>query len=247
MGRKDPPFPTHSKQSNIIHSNSQYILPHLHNLQSIVSEHNIHVLAISESFLKPGISSFTVAIPNTRLFRVDGLGNERGDGVAMYVHESIHATEICWSLQTDIYVKRPKFLFVELELDEQKILCSIIYSPPKAGHWANVEEAFMNINSAYDFICVMGDFSIDWNETYSSHTTLEESLKICQLEPLHFRPTRHLKNSYSTINYICVSDRTQVISLSQKPQPNTIHFSFTIHPEFWRSCLPPNKDKMPLL
>lgn len=144
----------------VAHSNAQSINPHLLDLRSVAIENGLHVLGISESFLKPGFSSALVEIENFKLYRVDRIGKDHG-GVAMYVHESIPVKEVCRSAQPSIYTKRPEFLFLELSVLGQKILCGTIYSPPKAGFWSDVEEAILNCSDAYDFTLLIGDINIE--------------------------------------------------------------------------------------
>ena len=67
---------------NIAHSNAESILSSLLDLQTVVADNNIHVLGISESFLKPADDSVLVEIPGFSIFRVDRLSIDRG-GVAI--------------------------------------------------------------------------------------------------------------------------------------------------------------------
>ena len=140
------------------------------------------------------------------------------------MHESITAKEICRSAQPEVYRKRPEFLFIELSFGNLRMLCGVIYSPPHCGHWADVEEALLNCNNAYDFTLIMGDFNIDWHATSTPRKILSDSLASCLLEPLPFNTTNHeVKKdveSNTTIDYICVSDRSKVISFNQTSIPN---------------------------
>lgn len=201
------------------HSNALSIIPHLHDLEAATRDNNLHVLGISESFPKPD-SPRLFEIPHYHLFRVVRL-NKKCGGVAIYVHESIPAREVCRSEQQIIYRLRPEFLFLELTIGHFKILCGTIYSPPKAGFWLDVEEAILNCNNSYDFTFLIGDFNIEWQSQCSTRQTLADSLISCHLEALPFAPTHHTdENTHSTIDYICVSDRTRVASFEQSSVPS---------------------------
>lgn len=217
----DPGMTTTTRTFNICHSNAQSIFAHLHDLSTIVHSNNIHVLGISESFLKPGDSStaITVSIPQYNLYRADRTGRRCG-GVAIYVHESISVKEVCRSAQPEIYSRRPEFLFLELTLGPVKILCGTVYSPPKAGYWLDVEEAILNCNTSSDFTVIMGDFNIDWLSDTSTRCTLSDSLASCCLEPLPLSPTHHTDTSHSTIDYVCVSDTSKATSFRQEHMPS---------------------------
>ncbi|OXU18063.1 hypothetical protein TSAR_010659 [Trichomalopsis sarcophagae] len=200
------------------HSNAQLILPHLHDLQTVVRDNDLHVLDINESHLKPS-SPALVDIEDFNLCRVDRLGNKGCGGVAIYVIKSIPAKEICRSAKLLVYSKHPEFLFLKLTLKHCKIFCGTVYSPPKAGFWSDVEEAILNCNTAYGAYILMGDFNVDWHSDSSSRTSLADSLGSCLLEPIPFAPTHHTDHSQTTIDYICVSDTSKVVSSRQLHLP----------------------------
>ena len=185
---------------NVAHSNAQSISAHLLDLRSVAADNNIHVFGISESFLKPGFPSNLVEIPDFTLFRVDRPSIRQG-GIAIYVHKSISAKEVCRSSQPERYVPRPEFLFLELTFSGLKILCGTIYSPPKVGFWSDVEESIMSCPGSYDFSFIMGDFNIEWHSNCSTRRTLADSLTCCDLMPLEFLPTQHQDdNTHHTID-----------------------------------------------
>ena len=205
---------------NFAHSNAQSLNAHVSDLQRVIQENNIHVLGISQSWLKPGMPPDLVEIPDFNLFRVDRLSIARG-GVAIYVHKSILVKEACRSLQSPVYRKRPEFLFLELLLPNAKILCGSMYSPPHAGNWSDVEDAIFNCNNSYDFSIIMGNFNIDWHASTSTRATFAESLRCYHLEPLPFAPTHHQdENTHTTIDYICVSDVSKVTLFQQEFIPD---------------------------
>ena len=81
------PATASSLNINFFHSNAESLSAHLHDLQTVVFDNQIHVLGILESFLKRTIASRLVEILGFKLFHVDQLSIDRG-GVAIYVHES---------------------------------------------------------------------------------------------------------------------------------------------------------------
>ena len=210
-----PPATASSLNINFCHSNAESVSAHLHDLQTAVFDNQLHVLGISESFLKPTIASRLVEIPGFKLFRVDRLSIDRG-GVAIYVHESISVREVCRSPQSEIYVKRPEFLFLELSVGRSKLLCGTIYSVPHCGHWSDVEEAILNCNNTYDATIIMGDFNINWLVSCSTRRILFDSLISCGLERVPFDATHHpIDKSPSAIDYICISDLSLVTKHKQ--------------------------------
>ena len=207
---------------NICHSNAQSINAHIFDVSKIACDNNIHIFGITESHLHPSFSSSLIAIPNYTLHRVDRMGKKRR-GVAIYVHESISAKEVCRSAQPVVYQKRPEFLFLEVKVGSVKILCGTIYGPYRGGYWSDVEEAILNCNNAYDYTVIMGDFNIDWLSNCSTGNILSDMLFSCHLERVPFGRTNHeLRDgrlSHTTIDYICVSDFSKVTSFRQEHVP----------------------------
>lgn len=75
-----------------------------------------------------------------------------------------------------------------------------------------MEEAIFNCNALI--------FNTDWHSCSSTLSTLPDSLETCSLVPITFAPTHHTEESYSTIDYICVSDVSVVTSFKQVQIPS---------------------------
>ena len=72
----------------------------------------------------------------------------------------------------------------------------------------------------------MGDFNIEWHSNCSPRRILYEFLDNFELERLPFGTTHHQEFSDTTIDYICVSDLTKIISFDQKHVPHTSKHDF---------------------
>ena len=67
----------------VVHINAQNVVALFDEIHSIFSNLNLHILAISESWLKPPLSSPLVELDGYILLRNNRL-DKRGGGVAMY-------------------------------------------------------------------------------------------------------------------------------------------------------------------
>ena len=204
---------------NVCHLNAQSLEAHFIDVRDVILKNNIQVLGISETWLSENRHSKFFDIPNFSLLRTDRVG-KRGGGVALYVHTSIKHRIICRSDQPDVYRKKPEYLAVELSFAALKILCLVVYIPPRCGSWFEVEDAYLNCNVAFDFALLLGDLNINLAGSSSSLTAFKNSLATLNLVPLPFLPTFHRGNSHSTIDYICVSDVTLVQSHHQNSIPS---------------------------
>lgn len=201
------------------HLNEQSLAPRTHDVRNIIESYNAHVLGISESWLKPDSDIIPLSIPGYSLVRVDRLSKDSG-GVALYIQESIKHRVICQFENHATYKLRPEFLFVELQLHRFKVLLVVIYNPPKAGFWTDVEEAFFNLRDAYDFTVLFGDLNINWAKPSTPRTILAESLEMLGLTRIPFGHTFHRGDSHTSIDHICVSDIAKVISYEQFSDSN---------------------------
>lgn len=153
------------------HTNAESIIAHLHDIQTLVARFKPLAMGVSESFLKPDKGDELAAILHYKLLRNDRRNKAKG-GVAMYVHEAARCRIVGASTQTGIYRHRPEFLVAEIILGKVKILCILVYNPPKSGFWTDVEEAILNYNVAFDQLVLMGDLNIDLAQAlYKPHYT----------------------------------------------------------------------------
>ena len=202
------------------HLNGQSISRHFPDILTILDTYKPHILAISESWLKPNISSKLFQIPGYKLERVDRLGKASG-GVVLLIAESLDFRVLETSEQSVAYQKRPEFLFISCSVNSTKILLGVVYSPHNSGYWYQVEEAFVSCNAPYDFAIVLGDFNIDWRSNSTPRKILAEFFTTCKLSPIPFEPTHHRKDCRSsTIDYICVSDLKIVKTYEQISYPS---------------------------
>lgn len=207
---------SHTQLISVAHTNAHSLSCHFTDIQTIVLDKGIHVLGVSESWLKPKDHSSSVSIPNYHLLRNDRVG-KGGGGVALYVHDSIKSRIIDCS--PHVYRRLPEFLMVELLTNSAKILCIVVYNPPKAGYWCGVEDALLNYNSTYDFAMLLGDLNINWDAITTPGKILRGSFTTCGLHPLGFGPTHHRATAHTKIDYICVTNQSKVDSFSQENFP----------------------------
>lgn len=204
---------------NICQVNAQSLEAHIADIDKILAAKNVHIMGISESWLKAGRGSRVIHIPHYTLVRRDRVG-KGGGGVALYIHESLRFRVVGGHAQPDVYIYRPEFLFVDIFVGSINILCGIIYSPPKCGNWSDVEDALFHCSTEQNYTILLGDLNINWDLYTTPRRILSDSLFICNLKPLPFAPTFHRDNAHNKIDYICVSDIDKVTSIKQLPYPS---------------------------
>lgn len=146
----------HKRSLMAVHINAQSIVAHLDEIKLIGAVDDIEIIDVSESWLKPNISSSLVNIPNFKLVRNDRIG-KRGRGVCVYLRNDLQHKLISHSQQN--YCGRPEYIMLEINHKRKKLLYCVIYKPPKIGYLTDIEEALSDILHLYDDVIIMGDFN----------------------------------------------------------------------------------------
>lgn len=102
---------------NVCHFNACSINPKIDEIRSIFSEVNMHIICISETWLKAYRSNKSLELTGYKMFRNDRT-SKRGGGVCIYVKKNIRSRIISKSTKPNSI----KFISVELLLLNSKVL-----------------------------------------------------------------------------------------------------------------------------
>lgn len=139
------------------HVNTNSLVNKVHYIYSLLSDYNISVLGVSETWLTSSITSACISLPNYVLLRKDVVGNIKKHGVCVYIKQNIHYSEI--------EVQVPNVLV--LYLIKYRLHIITVYRPPSNSPLDNA----ILVSFIEDFCCdkdviLMGDFNlptIRWN------------------------------------------------------------------------------------
>ena len=174
------------------------LLKNANNFSALISELNKlspHVIAITESWLKPYYHSNLFSINNYTLIRADRVvanddgGLVGGGGVAFYFHDSLNFKLLYTSITDDI--NKPDFLIIEIIINDSALLLSIVYRRPGGntldGYGAVLND-FISVKE-YTHILIMGDFNYDISDDVKGLPLLEFSqdlgLLVCPTDFTH--------------------------------------------------------------
>lgn len=191
---------------NIMHMNVQSISPKfnsvkLDEIRQVVDGSNFDIIGMSESWLGESILDNAVEINNYHLHRNDKLGEHRGGGVCVYVHNRLQSKVVCTfnkGLTCDA-------IFVEISgVNSEKILVGVIYLP--YGNISQCTEELGELSGRYRHMIVAGDFNIN---LFEQGTALRNVVSDSGLEIIHNNLPTHfeLKSPRcSLIDYFFVSN-----------------------------------------
>ena len=112
--------------------------------------------------------------------------------MAVFVREDLSCRCVEQSGRSLIYELRPEFMLALIRIGTRRVLVCVVYNPPKAGFWSDVEEALLNCPVAYDHLILTGDLNIDWSSPSTSRAILDDFFRAFDVEPLRFGPTTGL-------------------------------------------------------
>ena len=129
-------------------------------VSEILTEHKLHVLAISETHLNPAINSEVLKIEGYNMYRLDR-GTTRGGGLAIYCQDHIPV-----KTRNDLGCKEVEVLWLQVQLPYIKpMLIGCCYRPPNATtiYLDNICKVLDKACDANYEMFFLGDLNIDWN------------------------------------------------------------------------------------
>lgn len=226
-------------QLSISHMNCRSLRPpfKINELRSILNENFFNIFAVSETWLTSDISNRMISVPGYKICRNDRLISGRGGGVAMYIANGLRYRIVFKSSGS-----RCESLFIELILNEVKLLLGVVYLP--TGDLDDFESCHKDLFSRYAGVVVLGDFNcnlfnISRANSCRSFCTRYNLNLVHNSKPTHF----DLRcRSTSLIDFMLVSNPSLISYSDQVQCPSvsdhslifaSLHYNFQQPPEFF--------------
>jgi len=195
-----------------MHINIQSIVPKIDILQ--VEAQSYDILVFTETWLAANTDSCTIAIQNfDPPFRYDRQGR-LGGGVAIYTRSGL----LC-KRRDDFEITGLEAVWVELELQQRKLLIGGFYRPPNSNndYWSLLEES---IDRAYSIhsnnVIVTRDFNI--NILHSPQNKMSSLISLFNSVQLITEPTHYTEHSSSLID-IAFTNHPELVVTSVTSDP----------------------------
>ena len=170
-------------------------------IECIIRDNCINIMAISETHLDESFSDSSICIDGFSVFRKDR--NRYGGGVAIYVQNNVPT-----KLRVDLMEEDIEAICVQIHLPFLKpILVCCFYRPPSSNalYMTGLCELFDKISDVNLEIYCMGDSNIDWNVlSCTNRNKLFSMANACNLTQIVELPTRIGMGSDGTVSGTCI-------------------------------------------
>lgn len=190
------------------HMNTRSILPSIADFSYMVTEHKFDIMAVTETWLSPNISSNFVSIAGYNFYRRDREG--RGGGVGVYVNNHF----ICENIILEPHdINNIEMMWVQIRYGNIVIALGIVYRPPKGNINIAVEAldgVLSHLVPLYDHILVLGDFNVNF---FSITNKVSQCFNAYDLLQLLNEPTRITGHSATLLDPIFFNDLNKCVKV----------------------------------
>ena len=121
----------------------------LNDVQDLLTQHSMHILGVSETWLKPHDNDMMTNTNHYRVFRCDRsqqVAMSGGGGVCMFVHDQLHAK--CASFPNPDCLEMCAVTVVN---QGTKMLIVCVYRPPSSSvsWWDSLRDALESLTNTY--------------------------------------------------------------------------------------------------
>jgi hypothetical protein len=204
------PFP---EALHIVHLNVEDLICHFSDVHELFFSSGIHIILISETWLKPFHSDNLVQIAGYTFHRHDRVG-KGGGGVGVYIRDDLSYNFVASS---NLEIKRPEFLFFEVSINSFKILCGVVYKPPQVGFLSDIEDTLLDILPNYDHIIIAGDFNTNLLENSRRSINLKNMFNSLSLDilPLSATYQHSLLYNPTLLDLLICNNKNKIINHGQ--------------------------------
>lgn len=187
------------------HLNVRSLTANLSQVEGVLKNHNLTILAITETWLTGRVPDDAVNIDGFSLVRFDRCG--RGGGAGIYVHNKYSYSRI----NVDTSVEQ---CWINLKIGNKFYAIGSVYRPPGSGYaqfLSVLEDTLSLVLPLCDEVVLLGDFNIDMYKRHEPATSsLNSVFQTYGLTQMITDATRISQNSSTLIDLIVISDDPEV-------------------------------------
>ena len=194
-----------------------------------VESHNYDIVAITETFLNDQVTDDLIRLQGYDLIRSDRLAR-MGGGVAIYIKSEISARVL---ISSSSYPESLcDFLIIELKMNGENLLFSVIYRPPRVKHPKYFFNEISSFLPKYKHFVLTGDLNANMISSNTYSKPIYDFIECNALYLVPSEPTCH-KNGDSWLDLFIVSNVNSVLKYCKSECPlyehhDTIELTFKI-------------------
>lgn len=194
-------------------------------VEKLLHDANLHILAITESWLTPSIPTDCISLQNYNFVRNDrALLSERNDhyiqggGVACYLHNSLTYNILDSSDNTNL--NSPEFLILDVKFaSSSSLLLAIIYRRPNGAMFAEFINKFNCYLSSYKNVLITGDLNCNLLSNSYESIYLKNFIADHSMYLVPHSPTHHVGNAHTHIDVMISDSPNKIQNFYQSQTP----------------------------
>lgn len=187
---------------NMCHLNAQSLRCKIDEFRHTFINSSVHVIFVSETWFDLNVDDCVYKVNGYELLRADRVGH--GGGVAIYIKSNIKNKIISRSV-----VESPiEHIFVELLINNSKILVGCIYRPHKRIDYSELLNSIRNTSLPYDHIVFAGDLNNDFLKEFA----LINDMHSIGLQSINLSTPTHFTNSSNTLLDIFLTSNKYLVT-----------------------------------
>lgn len=185
---------------NIGYINVRSVLPKVEQVQHFLTDHNIHILGVGETWLDNTVTDHEINIDGYTSIRNDR--NRHGGGVMFYIKNNLSYEHAPFN------TNEVEQIWIKLQISKQTYLLGNVYRPPQSNNdyldqiMDTVEQVFNITNN----VILIGDLNIDYKFDLSlASNPIHNMETLFQMKQLVEAPTRVTTSTATLIDVILTS------------------------------------------
>ncbi|CAG5096869.1 Protein of unknown function [Cotesia congregata] len=174
----------------------------INQLTNLVAEIQPHIVALTETWLKPIINNSLFNLDNYTIFRRDRNVTHsdtgrllKGRGVACLIHRTLKATLL--HISTSDHLNEPEFLIIDItSTSGSHIILSVIYRRP-GGNLLNFFDIHSKLTTKYKNFIITGDLNCDLLDSTYTSNHLKTFISELSIHCVPYNSTHHIRNKDS--------------------------------------------------
>lgn len=189
--------------------NVRSIFTGFNELNLLLHQYEIDVLAVTETWLSENIRDNVITIPNYVFYRKDRLS--RGGGVGFFIHDSLNSKKL--SVDADRLEDDFEFLWISVTVNRLNMALGVYYRAPNRDLRScinNLDNNLPILLTSYDQVIVLGDFNVNLLQNKVSY--LSKCLEFYGFTQIVKEPTRISTQTTTLLDPIYVFNSDRVCS-----------------------------------